>query len=573
MKRIFTLFLVAVVGLFAAQLVQAQVVFTINSPGTIAGNVYPIGETSTDFNHIIQIGESVTGDVVVGLTNHPDSLGALMGCDNLINASEVAGKIALVRRGTPTGDPTSCYFSTKVWFAQEAGAIAAIVCNNLPGDEVIGMSGAGAYLGMDTIPACMISYNDCQTIIAAIEAGNTVNVTFGIPGFLDQAMSYSYHTPQDHIFPLENIRVRLVNVTGAEGNDITFTCAIEDPDGTITTLEEVVEVLPDGGDTTVTFDPYTPTVVGTYTGVFTNTFTSDVVTETFVITEDLFATDRGTPTLDAGNQTSFEEADSYHYHYGSLYQTAGEFSIATHISFGIGNVDSIFTGNPDYDQFTLVLYDGDADDDGELDFAASNASFDDLTAIGLGNYYLTGDETLQDILTVEIFATSGAEVIELDTFGAYYAVFKYDGDPTTANVCPRMAGTDDVGYFAFVTPLVIGNSFFNGGWLGAVCLSRLHIDETVNNVRDLKALDPAKARVFPNPAKENINLELNLDKVAQNVRVDILNFDGKVVGTYDLENVRKGVFPFNTEMLAGGTYFLSLKTPEGYKSLVFTIAR
>ncbi len=575
MKRMFTLILLAAAGLFSARQVQAQIIFTVNEPAGISGFVSPIGAPDDAFGGELQPGESISGDLAIALTDDPDSLSTYMGCDSIINPVDLVGKIALIHRGSPPDAPGTCFFSNKVWYAQQAGAVGVVICNNLVGDEILdGYGAGGTWAGLDTIPSCMISYNDCVVIKAAIEAGETVNVTFFVPGFQNPGLSYAYHTPKDHIIPLEDIRVTLINTTGSEGNDITFTCDIEDPDGNITTLEKLVEVLPAGADTIVTFDSYTPTVEGTYTGVFTNTLTSDVLTETFIITDKLFATDRGTVTLDAGNQTSFAVANGYRYHYGSLYQTGEIPSIATHVSFGIGNAAEIFTDNPDFDVFTLLVYNGDADDNELLDFATTNASFDDLTAVGLGTYAMTGDEGAQEILTVEVLPTSGGvQFIELDTLGTYYAAFKYDGDPTAASVCPRMVGTGDVNYFAFTTPLVIGNTFFNAGWLGAICVSRLHIDETIDNVKDVVRLDPAKARIFPNPAKDNVNLELNLENLADRVRVDILNFDSKVVGTYELENVRNGVYPFNTEHLASGTYFLSVKTPEGYRSLVFTVVR
>ena len=77
----------------------------------------------------------ITGDVVLGL-DPSDAAGASTtdGCSPLTNASSVAGKVALLDRG-------SCSFVIKIKNAQNAGAIAVIMGNNVAGDPIT-MGGA-----------------------------------------------------------------------------------------------------------------------------------------------------------------------------------------------------------------------------------------------------------------------------------------------------------------------------------------------------------------------------------------------------------------------------------------------
>ena len=91
------------------------------------------------------------------------------GCDPILNAAALAGKIALLDRG-------NCNFIQKVKAAQDAGAIGAIVCNNV-GGAPFSMGGNDATI---TIPSAMISLTDCGTFLAALAAG-TVTVTFEPP--------------------------------------------------------------------------------------------------------------------------------------------------------------------------------------------------------------------------------------------------------------------------------------------------------------------------------------------------------------------------------------------------------
>jgi predicted aconitase with swiveling domain len=564
MKKLFTLAITAFTMLFFAQQAEAQEHFlTINAPGNIAGEVSPVGSPNADFGGNLVIGEFVTGDLAIALGSDPDPLIANQACDSIINPADVAGKIAIVRRG-------SCAFSDKIWHAQNAGAIAVIICNNEPADVVINMAAGGTWPGQDTIPSIMASSVDCAEIFTELAAGNTVNVTISGPKpFYEHVLSYAYHTPQNQIIPMNDIHVNLINATGAEATGVNIACTITDPDGNETVLETTVNVLPDGVDTLVYLPSYTPSALGAYTAVFSNSLTSDVLTDGFVITEDLFATDRGTISTDNNRQDLFEANGLYQYHYGNLYQTGSTPVIATHISFGIGNADTLTTGNPDFDLVTLVLYNGDADNDDTLDLVTP--SFDDLTAIGLGQYFFDGSEGPQDVLTGEIFSTTGLENILLDTSGAYYAVIKYDGDATTATTCPSFIGSEWVNYDGFTTCLYLGGTFYGGGWADASVLARLHVDETTSSTDNLARLDDTKARIFPNPANQYVNLELQLAEMADQVRVHILNYDSKVVGAFELNNVQEGVFNFNTENLVSGMYFLSVKTPEGYRSLPFMV--
>jgi hypothetical protein len=86
------------------------------------------------------------------------------GCSPLDNAPEVAGRIALVDRGT-------CTFVAKVRHAQAAGALGAIVVNNA-GDALVTMSGSDPNV---VIPSAFLGLSDGIAIRAEIPSG--VNAT------------------------------------------------------------------------------------------------------------------------------------------------------------------------------------------------------------------------------------------------------------------------------------------------------------------------------------------------------------------------------------------------------------
>lgn len=129
------------------------------SPAGIAGG-YLTG-TATFGPQISNV--PVTGQVVAALddTNSPN-----LGCETIVNADEVNGKIALVDRG-------SCFFIQKATRAQEAGAIALIICNFE--DGLVNM-GPGAGFSDPTIPTVMLTSSSCQLLRQVLSQGVTVSL-------------------------------------------------------------------------------------------------------------------------------------------------------------------------------------------------------------------------------------------------------------------------------------------------------------------------------------------------------------------------------------------------------------
>ncbi|GAA3645454.1 hypothetical protein GCM10022397_32990 [Flavivirga jejuensis] len=128
---------------------------TVNVPGSIAGEYNALqaafGSPLTE----------ITGDLVLvddGVATTTD------GCSTLVNGAAINGKIAVIERG-------ACNFDIKVKNAENAGAIAVVVVNNIS-DPIFAMGGGDYTI---YIPAIMVSQADGQAIMAQL--GSTVNVT------------------------------------------------------------------------------------------------------------------------------------------------------------------------------------------------------------------------------------------------------------------------------------------------------------------------------------------------------------------------------------------------------------
>lgn len=102
---------------------------------------------------------SVEADMVIARSNANDSLL----CSAAFNAAQVAGKIAVVYRGI-------CEFGDKALNAQNAGAVAVIVVNNVT-DAPIAMA-PGVNGGNVTIPVFMVTQAVGAQINTAVRSGN-----------------------------------------------------------------------------------------------------------------------------------------------------------------------------------------------------------------------------------------------------------------------------------------------------------------------------------------------------------------------------------------------------------------
>jgi len=90
-------------------------------------------------------------------------------CTAAVNAAEINGHITVIRRG-------DCTFASKVKLAQNAGATAVIIVNNVAG--VVNMAGADATI---TIPAISVTQEIGEALITRMQT-ETVNATIQLPG-------------------------------------------------------------------------------------------------------------------------------------------------------------------------------------------------------------------------------------------------------------------------------------------------------------------------------------------------------------------------------------------------------
>lgn len=128
----------------------------VTAPASVAGDVASVEGSFTA--QLSEVGE-VSGRVVAVIPAD--------GCGGFDNASALAGKIALINRGT-------CFFAEKIKSAQNAGAIGVIMVNNVEGPSIV-MAATDGTVG--TIPGVMISQAAGASLRAHLSEGVTATLS------------------------------------------------------------------------------------------------------------------------------------------------------------------------------------------------------------------------------------------------------------------------------------------------------------------------------------------------------------------------------------------------------------
>lgn len=371
--------------------------FEVTEPASLARS-YPFAAAS-DFGE--DLNETRTGQLVWAY----DDTDSLL-CNSPV-VSDIDGKIAFIQRGI-------CDFSFKVWQAQQAGAIGAVIVNHSDNadetSETLVSMGGGDSAALVIIPSVFISRATGEILKEAVNAGTTVNVSFTASFALNALGPLAYGTPISQARPLDGIQFEVFNPDPNESTyDVVGMVSITDPSGTTTTLDTTVEVIGPLSGGVFEFDDYTPTEIGEYSMTYTNSLNQDVISRTFSLTERTFQADNGeiipntNGTIEPSDEDFFDA--SLIYHAGNFYQTGdtGENpDIATHISFMLSNPQELITGEEDSDQFQVVVYDTDANDDGVIELAETDTDLDGLTIAASGTHVLNANDAAFEFITVAL---------------------------------------------------------------------------------------------------------------------------------------------------------------------------
>lgn len=138
----------------------------VTAPEDIAGT-YTFAQGSFGGDLVPIESEVVLADDGEGVTSDA--------CEPIINGADLEGKIALIDRG-------DCEFGFKCLAAENEGAVAAIICNNVPGDGLVQMA-PGVVGDQVTIPSIFMTFEDCEVLKT------------GLPGLTIAIEEFNFEVP------------------------------------------------------------------------------------------------------------------------------------------------------------------------------------------------------------------------------------------------------------------------------------------------------------------------------------------------------------------------------------------
>ena len=572
MKKTLTQFFTLAIVFLGLQSISAQEqILTVNIPSGISG-VLEMGEATAanGWAASLNIGEEVTGDVAYVEANvDPDDDiiddTPVMGCVELGNPDAVMGKIALVQRG-------ACSFSAKVNWAQEAGAIGVIICNNRPESEdgggIINMLALEPYIMTDIIPAGFLSQEDCAALRLTLDNGETLNVTIGTKVFTDLTSGNTYRTPLVAAAPLIDMNVTIFSI---EDSETVITWVVTDPAGTETTITTSGMATIAGA----TFSPdpgteYTPTMAGIHTVVASNDINEAVLETTFDITEGVFSIDDGVVTTSGSsnvdNFTMPATGTAYRTDIGMLMNLTDTELELTSVEFGMSNWAALQEGAQSGIDFNVVVFEAPVDGEGNVaaivNGTTTYADFGDPVAFTI--YTATGNEADGDIVSVsDFFLTNpnpnGSVFFRLQPEQSYYVFIQYDGTDVANDIPPAYLLGTEINHVGNQTPVVTFDWF--NAWGGGNSILRANVQEIISDVEDVLAENAVI--VTPNPVSSKLNVAIDLENSSNEVVIQVINLTGRVLVNETLDNLQSANLSYDIAKYPAGNYFIKVATAEG----------
>lgn len=404
------------------------------------------------------------------------------------------------------------------------------------------------------------------------------------------AVAQNYATPLAHVEPIaflsdiENVGAKAQ--TNVELNASVFYRATTTAQYTpVFSADKSYGTVPAGAIVeNLPFDTtYTPDKIGQYAiQYFISSDSTDADEENdvqqsfFVVTQNLFSKDAAPTTAIRPGDGNWDANEPRSWAWGNYYyvpKSAGNY--VQSVSFGFSTTAPV-AGR----EALITLYEWEDTNQDE------QADPDERIPVAFATYTFTGTETPANLVTIP-FPGAGEEPAKLKDSTAYLIMFEYYADDQAVFF---MSASDAIDYGAMILANdSLGRRRYAGflginddlsvepyssvGFVGgAVPSVRMTVGATPTSAKDLSKLD-SEFVVFPNPATDAVNLQLNLSKQAQTATVRLFDLSGKLIRQFNYDNVQKETFQYNVNNLSSGTYFLQVITAEGAGTKKFMVAK
>jgi len=554
MKKSLLKMFVAIAAMAWTSSTNAQIVVLAEAPEAVEGS---FNFTTTAGWGADLAGVTITGTAVLYRAAVASDT---LACAAASNASELAGNIAFLYRG-------ECEFGAKSLNAQNAGAIAVVIVNNVSGDPID--MGGGAVGAQVTIPVVMLSNVDGATLRPYVDSGelelfigNKTGLFAYDAGFQRQhvAMAKSFATPTpfaqsstDFFVP---IGAWVHNYGSEDQSGVTLTATITLDGDEQYNETSSAEIIPSGDSILVSLPDFALEnyPVGLYTLSYTiatsnddefpNDNSQDV---TFWVNGDgIYSKSRVNPSTGepiAGG--GLRPSDSPEYTWCTMLRSenasamkidAVSFSTITNNSLSLVDQSvfvEVYEWNDPFDESTTEL------------------TFNDLSQVGEAFYDYTEDlqsEFVTAELDQPVFLDDNIKYLTCATIFVNDMFLRVDGGidyELTYNAYPLEV------FF----PVNSGGTWFPGGF-GADNTPAIitHLSLVTGIAEDMESSAP---KAYPNPTTDFITIPLG-QSVQGNVMLNVFDMAGREVMSQNISNTAGGQLRVDATGLNSGTHVFRL---------------
>jgi hypothetical protein len=494
------------------------------------------------------------------------------GCSPLINASAVAGKIAVVYRGT-------CNFSTKALNAQNAGAVAVIIINRDP--DPVGMAG-GTDGALITIPVVMIGSGPGLDITTAMLAGDVVMFLGNKVGTL----------ANDLVINSEFAKIPVETGTSNLLSDNVFDPAVRAFNFGSTSQPGVSIKLNVNGPGVGGPSVYTNTVAA---GAIATGDSAEVVNGgTFSFpTLDMTTLADGEYFLKYTAYSSLGDDDSSDNSYSSSFNVNTNFLSKSKLDANNDPVHTTYpqnTSNPGAYDACMTFTNPAASElmvTGLKFVPSADTSVYDMTgeeiALSIYEWTTPNDETtivFPPVASVSAYLP-GNSVNRTSVYQALTAPIGLTDDvvylvcATSSEISNVVFGYDGginfdgtFNYDGLTTSAIqIAGTWYTAGWSGTNALSLAL--EVAPNLTGLDEGVLLNAVAYPNPTNDELNIRVNAEGTAT---ITFTDLSGKVASTSSM-NINNGTATVNTSKLASGAYIANIVAANGASAKINVIKK
>jgi len=526
---------------------------------------------------------TISGEVVWGYDGPGGTTVDSFLCDTVLN--DYTGKILVVRRGT-------CAISNKTYWAQQAGAIAVIVLNNVanPNDCVLPNPGAGPTAAQVTIPTVNTAQVAANQILSLINAGPITGSFLVAPfGPRDIKQVDPFYTPLSVQTPLSQIfsdtfgfATSVLNTGTETATNVKVVAQVQTAAGAVLYSDTVTILSIAVGDTVRTTDVgdfglFVPTqangvVIGQHNIVYNITTdgtdarpTDNNSVARFNVTETLFA--KEIDIVQASRPGTLPDKWSW----GNIYTT----SPATFEKFEARGITFTYACNaapdPQPNEIAASLSLFRVNDDILQDFSNFNPTMfppeSGMTFAGFGIFQAPANAVNYQLHEVPLLDfNTGLDFVPLEPNTRYFAAVTYEVPFNTVFQAygneATLPGVSDLLYL----------TGWSGGFVGDPDpLIRLNI--YVETIDTKEALPSNSMSIMPNPVFDNLTLQFDFEQVTP-ATITLAALDGRVITVDDRPSgVQKDQLQYPVAHLAAGTYIARIATAEGTLTKKFVVVK